>query len=399
VKMRVYRATLAAVASLPLAYGFTLSPKSIYQHKLLHQQILHSSVSLQENESVEPSASKKKKLGLLTFDLDDTLYSIEPVLNEANTAFSKSMSDFGYVGIQPSDIVETGKKIRTSYSKDGSSDSLKPATVNHKEIRLAAIRKEMEQFILKTKLRQTAEDWATEIESLTSPVKNAAEQWARTTVHQSVVQAVYQSWEMERHHAAERHLFTDAISTIKDIKDEHPDVIIGAVTDGSANPMLMVFSLMPLFDFSVSWEDDLDKMKEQFQELSRVGGVDDLSWIYRLALEKGKEMSHLESRLTKDDKEDDDDFEWTWIHVGDDLAYDVGGSATMGAKTILAELDPNTYLQTARLRVEGKKPSWSTENDEELAAHKRMSKNAVDRVDARITHLHQLPEAIEELLK
>lgn len=91
------------------------------------------------------------------------------------------MSNFGYVDIQPSDIVEAGKQIRAQVTEDvssGSADSadpLKPSTVNHKEIRLAAIRREMEQFILKTKLKQTAMDWATDVEDLTSPVRKSAE--------------------------------------------------------------------------------------------------------------------------------------------------------------------------------------------------------------------------------
>lgn len=280
---------------------------------------------------------------------------------------------------------------------------------------MAAIRKEMEDFILETKLRQTAEDWATEVESLTSPVRKSAEKWARTTVHSSVVQAVYNAWEMERHHAAERHLFPDAISTIKRIQDDHPDVIVGAVTDGSANPMLMVFSLMPLFDFTVSWEDDLDNkathrlVENVFQELDAVDRSDGLGWIYRLAVQKGKEMSNLTEEIkkkgkredgsgTKDDDDDDDDFEWCWIHVGDDLAYDVGGAATTGAKTVLVDLAPE-YGQTARLRREGKRPAWTTETEEQLENHREMSMNALEKVDARITHLGQLPEAIHELLK
>lgn len=349
------------------------------------------------------ATKKKKKLGLITFDLDDTLYPIAPVLDEANTAFSTAMSNFGYVDIQPSDIVETGKEIRAQVSPIDSDveDPLKPTTVNHKEIRMAAIRKEMEQFILKTKLKQTAEDWATEVDSLTSPVRKSAEKWARTTVHSSVVQAVYNAWEMERHHAAERHLFPEAISTIKQIQEDHPDVIIGAVTDGSANPMLMVFSLMPLFDFTVSWEDDLDKVQqmEQFQELSSVDKSDGLSWIYRLAVEKGKEMSNLTNEIKKkSEEESDEEIEWCWVHVGDDLAYDVGGAATTGAKTVLVELAPE-YGQTARLRMEGERPSWTTETEEQLNNHKQMMTNALDKVDAKITHLNQLPEVINELLK
>jgi len=114
---------------------------------------------------------------------DDTLYPIAPVLDEANTAFSTAMSNFGYVGIQPSDIVAAGKKIRINIaedtqvdvSADKAEDPLKPTTVNHKEIRLAAIRKKMEEFILQTKLKQTADDWATDVDDLTAPVIKSAE--------------------------------------------------------------------------------------------------------------------------------------------------------------------------------------------------------------------------------
>jgi len=155
---------------------------------------------------------------------------------------------------------------------------------------------------------------------------------------------------------------------------------------------------MPLFDFTTSWEDDLDKVQqlEEFQELSAVDKANNLSWIYQLAKEKGKEMSMLTSEIKKDIRKDDE-VEWIWIHVGDDLAYDVGGSATTGAKTVLVELAPE-YGQTARLRVEGQRPSWSTETEEQMANHQKMSMNALDKVDAKITHLSQLPEVINELL-
>jgi FMN phosphatase YigB (HAD superfamily) len=235
----------------------------------------------------------------------------------------------------------------------------------------------------------------------TSTIPNTISRWARTTVHSSVVQAVYNAWEMERHHAAERHLYPDAISTIKQIQSDHPNVIIGAVTDGSANPMLMVFSLMPLFDFTVSWEDDMGEIAqlsqmEQFQELSEVEKSDGLSWIYRLAVEKGKAMSKLTNEMANDAQ--DEDIEWCWVHVGDDLAYDVGGSATIGAKTVLVELS-SEYGQTARSRVDGERPPWATESMVQTIAHQKMSLNAQDKVDARISKLSELPEVINELLK
>ena len=206
--MRVYSSTVAILATIsiqiPSSLGFVPSRVAtsrvnnshdviidVRQPSLLHtnnirplqrRRVLYST-STEESDTVTATKKKKKKkkLGLITFDLDDTLYPIAPVLDEANTAFSTAMSNFGYVDIQPSDIVEAGKQIRAQISPkdDGAdgSDPLKPSTVNHKEIRLAAIRKEMEEFILKTKLRQTAEDWATEIDSLTTPVRKSAEKW------------------------------------------------------------------------------------------------------------------------------------------------------------------------------------------------------------------------------
>jgi hypothetical protein len=134
---------------------------------------------------------------------------------------------------------------------------------------------------------------------------------------------------------------------------------------------------------------------------------DELSWIYRLAVEKGREMSTLANEIKRNgvdgadaaaDGDGDDEIEWCWVHVGDDLAYDVGGAATTGAKTVLVELAPE-YGQTARLRKEGIRPAWTTETDEQMAKHRKMSLNALDKVDATITHLSQLPEVINELLK
>lgn len=433
--MKFVVALLLSTLGVPLSSGFAPSSRRVVasssrvNHGVRRRILLRSTSTEQQETETKTNESgsnknKKRRLGLITFDLDDTLYPIAPVLDEANAAFSSAMSNFGYVDIRPSDIVETGKEIRATLTPpevddDGGigaplttissttpvSDPLKPRTVNHKEIRMAAIRKEMEGFILRTKLRQTAADWATEVESITGPVRKSAEKWARTTVHSSVVQAVYNAWEMERHHAAERHLFPEAISAIKQIQSDHPDVVVGAVTDGSANPMLMVFSLMPLFDFTVSWEDDIGNVKKmaQFRELSAVDESDELSWIYRLAVQKGREMSTLANEIKRTGADaaatdNDEETEWCWVHVGDDLAYDVGGSATTGARTVLVELAPE-YGQTARLRTEGIRPTWTTETDEQMAKHRKMSLNALDKVDVRITHLSQLPEVINELLK
>ena len=112
-----------------------------------------------------------KKLSILTFDLDDTLYPLSTVLDEANSAFARSMNQFGYDDIQPQDIVKTGKRIRDAMSE---TDPAKAASLSHTEIRRLAIREEMEKIEYQRKLQSCADDWATQVSSL-SPlvVQNA----------------------------------------------------------------------------------------------------------------------------------------------------------------------------------------------------------------------------------
>ncbi|KAL7533081.1 hypothetical protein ACHAXR_005031 [Thalassiosira sp. AJA248-18] len=351
-----------------------------------------------ESDSPTTADHKTKTLGLLTFDLDDSLYPIEPVLREANEIFVKTMSNYGYE-LGENDIVEAGKRIREEAGPMGTA-------MSHTEVRLEAIRREMERAMLAKKLQECAEDWATEVESLTAPIRQSAEKWARSAVSQTVVESIYSAWERERHHSAERHLYPEIIDSLQKIKEEHPDVIIGAVTDGKANPILMVFTLAPYFDFCMSWEDDASGRTEFFKELGNVDGNADLQWIYTAAYDKYKEMAGTKKEMKKDIKEEgsgesnDGEEDPLWIHVGDDLAYDVGGSASCGAKTILLDLDEE-YGQTAKIRFcpNSKMPSWNTASEEEISNRKAMNDAAEGMVDKRVSRLTLLPDAINDILK
>ena len=112
--------------------------------------------------------AKTKTLGLLTFDLDDSLYPIDVVLDEANAAFARSMKNFGYDNIAPEAIAVACQRIR---------DELPPEealVMTHTEIRTRAIRQEMERVILERKLKETADDWATPVSDLSPIVVNFA---------------------------------------------------------------------------------------------------------------------------------------------------------------------------------------------------------------------------------
>ena len=135
---------------------------------------LYQSSSTESSEVSEASPAEKKKtkkLTLLTFDLDDTLYPIETIINEANVAFARIMGTFGYENIEPSQIVSTGRDIRERMALTDPKDA---ACLSHTEIRRLAIREEMEKIVYQRKLEACAEDWATQVSSL-SPlvVQNA----------------------------------------------------------------------------------------------------------------------------------------------------------------------------------------------------------------------------------
>ena len=377
------------------------SDESTIRMRLLFCLLLASAAAFHTPSSSRPSlrlfsaAVKTKTLGLLTFDLDDTLYPIQPVLDEANAAFARAMDSFGYKGIQPSDINEASKKIRQEIAEENPE---KAAVLTHTEIRKLAIRREMERITLERKLQSCADDWATPVTDLSPVVVQHAKKWSKEAVSASIVQAVLNAWEMERHHAAERHLYPECLDVLQRIREEHPGVIIGAVTDGKANPLLMTFTLAPYFDFCISWEDDQAGRQQFFKELSSVSGNADLKWIYDAALEKGKELWDAAARLKKGEESASPE-EWVWIHCGDDLAYDVGGAQVSGGKAIYFELDEK-YGQTARTRFEkDEQPSWSTSLGVELMRRKVMNEAAEERIDKKIKFLSRLPEAIEEVLE
>lgn len=214
------------------------------------------------------------------------------------------------------------------------------------------------------------------------------------------VERVYIAWERERHHASERHLYPEVISALQAIKEKHPDVIIGAVTDGKANPLKMPFTLAPYFDFTLSWEDDAAGRTDFFTELSNVNGHADLHWIYKATYEKYTDIAKSKG-LPLGDGEDTSSRP-AWIHVGDDVSFDAGGSASCGAYTVLLDLDKE-YGQTAKLRFlwgsDNAMPSWNTASDEEIATRKGMNDAAEFLVDKRVSRLTLLPDAIADILK
>lgn len=185
--MQLFVATILVCGSLVSAFQAPVRvlPSPLHSQRLFKRLISPSTSSLFEstvtasevevqhdNEKKpvsEGSINPTKPLGLITFDLDDTLYPIKDVLNDANAGFSRAMANFGYStdNIHPLQIVETSKAIRNEIA--ATQGPAAAAVLTHTEIRLLAIRREMEEIMLRQKLQDTADDWATAVTSL-SPV-------------------------------------------------------------------------------------------------------------------------------------------------------------------------------------------------------------------------------------
>jgi hypothetical protein len=133
-----------------------------------------STTSTSSLKNKKSSNKKKATLGLLTFDLDDTIYPLAPVIEEANAAFAKAMERYGFPNIQSNDITKRSVQIRNEIA---ASDPERAATLSHTEIRKLAIRKEMEFVMVHRKLKECAVDWATNVESLGPAVVASARKY------------------------------------------------------------------------------------------------------------------------------------------------------------------------------------------------------------------------------
>ena len=227
---------------------------------------------------------------LVTFDLDDTLFPIEQVVEEANVAQINAMKELGYETTIEKCMEQT-KAIRQAL--DG--------PVTYSDLRRAAIRAEMIRL---------------------------AENSVSRDVLERHMQHVFDAWLQERHDASERHLFEDAIPALVELKSKFPSIQIGAITNGRGNPLDMKNTLAPLFDFCVSGEDAAVFPHRKPN-----------SKIYQVALTRWREQKS-------------DDETMCWFHVGDCLANDVGASSDLGAHAIwVVKEDPKEqpFYSTASL--------------------------------------------------
>ena len=362
--------------------------KSILSTLLLHVQIIHnihcfSSTSSSSNnplmEASSPSSStfsntnnhneskeiNKKNVGLITFDLDDTLFPIGPVVQDANIAMFESMAKFGYEDATEEGYLLACKDIRKERYQPG---CLNPIT--YSELRKQGIQKELERCRRER----------------TQGTKTLDDTKDQSYDDEYIVKKSFEAWLNERQASAERHLFENTKEMFEQLKSDFPNACIAAVTNGRGNPMYMP-SIQEYFDFCVSGEDDdvfpnRKPNKEIFEST--------LSKASSILAKKNDQFSESES-LTS--------FHY-WIHVGDDLANDVGASAACGAKAIwmCVKEEEMGKPNDGKPAVKGKTFFTSTASKEEQIAREKLARDAYASVSAKISSLAELPDAIRSVL-
>ena len=81
------------------------------------------------------TTSASKKLGLLTFDLDDTLFPTSQVVQAANDAMIAQLQDYGCVDANIPDFIATTKSIRRKLDQP----------ITYQNLRKAAIRRTLQE--------------------------------------------------------------------------------------------------------------------------------------------------------------------------------------------------------------------------------------------------------------
>lgn len=277
-------------------------------------------------------------LGVLTFDLDDTLFPTTDVVRAANDKMIEKLIEFGCKDATLPDYLATTRAIRSKLE----------SPITYTNLRKTAIRK---TFDISTKFDASS---VSDMDVL--------------------VLECYNAWEEERHAAAERFIFPDAIETMKELRSIYPDTCFAAITNGAGDPLKMTNTLAPFFEFRISGEED-----QVFPHRKPN------AFIYEYTLQKYQEMFPNGSG--------------TWCHVGDCLANDVGASAACGAQAIWMCLEDDRESAASRLVNSKSHPEWSTAPQEELDRRKKEVEEGKKSVAATIYTLKELPAAISSVLE
>jgi len=307
-----------------------------------------------------------KQLGLITFDLDDTLFPILPVVQEANEAMFDALAQHGYGDATEEGYHASCKQIRKELyeKKESNGGTVNPIT--YSELRKRGIALEMKacESSHPTKDRQ---------------ISNLSKE--------EIVDLAFDAWLFERHASADRHLFSHTLEMLETLSQKHSHAFVVAVTNGRGNPSSMP-QICDYFDLCVSGEDpDVFPHRKPHPKIFEA-----------TLLKTHKYQQQTKSKATHSIFNANDNGtlalnpSYCWIHVGDDLANDVGASKNCGAKTI--------WMHQEELEELKKTPNFvTTASKEEQEARWILNEQSMGAVDVTINCLSELGDAIATILK
>ncbi|KAL7564614.1 hypothetical protein ACA910_017955 [Epithemia clementina (nom. ined.)] len=343
-------------------------------------QALSSSSWTSPPQKQQKQQLRRKKLGFLSFDLDDTLFPTTRVVEDANRAMMARIEHHlratfpgqpppqGPSSLDVSEFLATTRHVRQQLT----------APITYSDLR----RRALAQYI------QDQQPFL-DLPSLDCMVEDC-----------------FQVWLQERHAAAERHLLDEVLPMLQQItrqENNHNDVCVAAITNGRGNPLNMPQTLAPYFDFCVSGEDEA-----VFPNRKPHSGIYQYAYQqYQLARPQHHHTLSASSSSTEV-------VEYVWCHVGDCLANDVGPSAANGALAIWFNPSSSSSSAAAADNYDNRKSSssrsstatttarpyqpWSTATATEVSRRARLAQEAESQVAAQITSLSELPWVIEQLL-
>jgi FMN phosphatase YigB (HAD superfamily) len=274
--------------------------------------------------------SRTATLGFLSFDLDDTLFPINEVVDDANNVMVQRMQELGITTTTPEFLGTT-----------------------------RAIRRQLDQPVTYSTLRKLA--ISQEVNKHTSGNEDISSE-----KHSAIVEECFDAWLEERHAAAERYLFSEAIKSLSVLKENYPNACIAAITNGRGDPLFMPNTLEPFFDFCVSGEDD-----GVFPSRKPHAGI------YEESLRRYNALypHHQDGNVHR-----------IWCHVGDCLANDVGASADVGAYAVwLYAHEESVEVVTSQLASEDNTSKWSTATRDEKEKRAQLASEGREKVAVRIS--------------
>jgi FMN phosphatase YigB (HAD superfamily) len=279
------------------------------------------------------AARPPPQLQLLTFDLDDTLFPCGRVVQRANAKLSSRLRELG--AAPPDNFQDAIREVRRAHAAaDG-----EPLT--YSELRCRAI--------------------ADLLGSASSP---------------ALIEECFDTWLDARQAEADALLFDHVVEALTAVRQQHPQCIVGAVTNGRGDPRGMP-RLEGLFDFCVSGEDaDVWPDRKPSPE------------IYEHALRRASSSSGGGAIPAASPQSDVSQLRSSWVHVGDCLVNDVEASKRAGATTIWYDV-PHDPLAT-----------FSTASPEEEERRRVARAKALEAgyVDCRIEAMSALPSELDRLV-